>query len=114
VDVMAVIADIDSALADEDLASARDRLGRRPPIEVPGGVPSAPAPAPDGPQLVASRSTSPISGQSDGTTRVYHRGWFWLTVGLVVGAGAAVAIYALRRPEGDGFHTSGSLGALGP
>jgi tetratricopeptide (TPR) repeat protein len=114
VDVMAVIAEIDSALADEDLAGARGRLGRRPPIEAPAGVPSAPAPAPEGPQLVASQSTSSISGESDGTTSVYHRGWFWLTVGLVIAAGTGVAIYALRRPGGDAVHASGSLGAFGP
>ena len=113
-DVMAVIAEIDGALADEDLASARGRLDRRPPIEARGGVPSAPAPAPEGPQLVASQSTSPISGESDATTHIYQRGWFWLTVGLVVAAGTAGAIYALRRPGGDAVHASGSLGAFGP
>ena len=126
-EVRAVIAELDSALADEDLAERRateatgahesppdsDAPARTAP---PIALPSAPPPAPPttGPVLIATRPPSSPVDSADQESPFYRRAWFWVVVGVVVAAGAGGAIYATQRSGADPFHPSGSLGALGP
>ena len=127
-DVLGVIGELDSALADEDLAEAQRKTAGEGPrsqqpapdetskSEHPAPLPRATEPRADAPVLVAQgSSTLPPSGDAtDDGTPFYRRTWFWVTVGVVAAAGAGVAIYAAQRSAGDPYHPSGSLGALGP
>jgi tetratricopeptide (TPR) repeat protein len=126
-DVLGVIGELDSALADEDRAesnrklaadkerprepAAPETLAEQPPLPPP---PRAPPPAAEAPSLVGERARAPTSDDTDTTSPFYRSTWFWVTVGVVAAAGAGVAIYATQRSGGDPYHPSGSLGALGP
>src|SRR5450432_3186377 len=83
--VLAVIAEIDSALAEEDRA------------ESPAVSPAFQARGRD------TARSAPL----------YRRAWFWVAVGAVV-VSAGAGIYLWRRPADVGYQSSGSLGALGP
>jgi len=124
-EVRAVIGELDSALADEDLAE-RDRKGRgtdappadpAPPAISPAaattGVPKAPRPEPQQPVLL-QQSAGPAAAEHESVSPpFYRRGWFWVAVGALALTGAGAAIYLSRRPGTDPFHDSGSLGSLG-
>jgi tetratricopeptide (TPR) repeat protein len=104
--VLAVIAEIDSALAEEDRAES--------PVESPAPIALAPPPTAPAPALLA---VSPaIQARGPDTARsapLYRRAWFWVAVGAVV-VSAGAGIYLWRRPADVGYQSSGSLGALGP
>jgi Tetratricopeptide repeat len=133
--VTALIAELDTALADEDRAAAvavstpanRAPSGgatgvatsaATPPTTAPSSALSAPAPAapapevtllaPASPSLAAPTSTSP--GSASG---VYRRPLFWVAVGVVV-AGAALGLVLWQRSGGGEFHAAGDLGSIGP
>jgi tetratricopeptide (TPR) repeat protein len=115
-DVQAVIAELDSALADEDAAApnrsaAREPAPTRPAQAEPVVLPRATPPPDETPALVAS---APAPEERESASPFYRRPWFWVTVGVVAVAGGAVAIYAAQRSSGDPFHPNGSLGSLGP
>jgi tetratricopeptide (TPR) repeat protein len=123
-EVKEVIAELDSALADEDLV-VRDRDGddqprgatpsERPTTELPRiAPPTAPAGAVGSPLLVAAEPATPADRQLEQSTPVYRRTWFWVTLGALVLAGGGAALYATQRSTSDPFHAAGSLGAVGP
>ncbi len=110
-EVRAVINELDSALADEDLAERGRKDGANqgaspaPTTEpVPVAPPVVPAPAPrmaaptPGPEPLVSRAAGPAAEPAPGPRPFYRRGWFWVTVGAVVVAGSAAAIYAALGP----------------
>jgi tetratricopeptide (TPR) repeat protein len=103
-DVMALLADLDSALADEDHA---ERAAATASI-TPPPLPAVPAPAPaQAPPVTLSVAPPPAPP-------IYRRPWFWAAAGAVV-LGAVTAIYLSQRsPADDGFHATGSLGAVHP
>jgi tetratricopeptide (TPR) repeat protein len=105
--VLAVIAEIDSALAEEERAEV--------PVESPArSIALAPPPTAPAPALLAVSPTIQARGR-DGArpAPLYRRAWFWVAVGAVV-VGAGAGIYLWRRPAEVGYQSSGSLGALGP
>jgi tetratricopeptide (TPR) repeat protein len=103
--VLAVIAEIDSALAEEDRAES--------PVVSPARSIALAPPPPTAPALLA---VSPaVQARRPDTARsapFYRRAWFWVAVGAVVVGGGA-GIYLWRRPADVGYQSSGSLGALG-
>jgi tetratricopeptide (TPR) repeat protein len=110
--VTAVIAELDSAIADDSRAEA----ARTPaPVAVPilKGA-SAPRAAETATPMLALESPGPVaSPDGAGSPPIYRRPWFWVAVGAVV-VGAGGGIYLWQRPGSDGFQVSGSLGSLRP
>jgi tetratricopeptide (TPR) repeat protein len=125
-DVLGVIAELDSALADEDRADANrtataenershePAAGETAERQHPAPPPRAPPPPVAAPVLVTQQAQAPSAEQAGEARPFYARAWFWATVGVVVAAGAGVAIYAAQRSSSDPFHSTGSLGTLGP
>ena len=129
-EVTGVINELDSALADEDPAQDHAPGGKAaadgepaqktaptvpPKNEVTTVLPAAAPPAPtDAPMLTTSRDPSSPTDASAKGSPFYRRPWFWIAVGVAVAAGAGAALYASQRPGSDPFHSSGSLGAIGP
>jgi tetratricopeptide (TPR) repeat protein len=108
-DVLSLIGELDSALADDDRA---DRLAARaiaaalvpPPLDVQGGHAgldlSTPAPA-------------AVSLAEEPPRPFYRRAWFWTAVGAVA-IGTGIGIYAVRGGADEKVHSTGSLGVLRP
>jgi tetratricopeptide (TPR) repeat protein len=106
--VLAVIAEIDSALAEEDRAALPVESPARS-IALAPPPPTAPAPA-----LLAVSPAVQLRGRDTARSApLYRRAWFWVAVGAVV-VGAGAGVYLWRRPTEVGYQSSGSLGALGP
>jgi len=105
--VLAVIAEIDSALAEEDRAES--------PAESPArSIALAPPPTAPAPALLAVSPAFQARGRDTARSApLYRRAWFWVAVGAVV-VSAGAGIYLWRRPADVGYQSSGSLGALGP
>jgi tetratricopeptide (TPR) repeat protein len=125
-EVTGVINELDSALADEDqapggkTAAEEEPAQKSAPTVLPkNGVtivppPAAPPTPADAPMLTTSREPSSPPDASAKGSPFYRRPWFWIAVGVAVAAGAGAALYASQRPGADPFHSSGSLGAIGP
>jgi tetratricopeptide (TPR) repeat protein len=110
--VMAVIDELNSALADDDRAgTAVEAAHPAAPSPMP---PSAPRATQAAVPMVAVASAVPASDPaSSRPAPVYRRTWFWVAVGAVL-VGAGGGIYLSQRSAGDGFQASGSLGSLRP
>jgi len=135
-EVRSVIAELDSALADEDQAE-RDRKDRgatntgtaagevpassvasAPPVISPPAATTLPkAPRPEAEQaVVLQQSAGSTSDERESSSPpFYRRAWFWVAVGAIALTGAGAAVYLSRRPGTgtDPFHDSGTLGSLG-
>jgi hypothetical protein len=133
-EVRSVIAELDSALADEDQAE-RDRKDRgatgtgtaageapgssvasAPPAVSPPAataLPKAPRPEAEQPVVLQQSARSTTDERESSSPPFYRRGWFWVAVGAVVLSGAGAAVYLSRRAATDPFHDSGTLGSLG-
>ena len=109
-EVAALLAELDSALADEeggDRAASPAKVA--PPAQAAPAVVPPPAAPPPAVQLSAAPAPAPAP-----PAPIYRRPWFWAAAGAVV-LGAATAIYLSRRGGADdGFHATGSLGSLRP
>lgn len=108
-DVLSLIGQLDSALADDDRA---DRLAAR-------ALTAALVPPPMESHAVGSgidlgARTPALTPGSGSTARpFYRRPWFWMAVGAVA-IGTGVGIYAVRGRTDEGAHSTGSLGVLRP
>ncbi len=112
--VLAVIAEIDSALAEEDQAEAAAAAPADSPANPVTLAAPAPAPSPNpaAPLLIATRPAP--AGEADAARApFYRRPWFWIAAAAVV-TGTAAGIYLIERPGTGGFQSSGTLGSLGP
>lgn len=111
-DVLAMIAELDGALALEDRAVAPEAPAPAPapPVAAPLAL-EAPAPRETPSEAAVSQDVGPARATS--ATPIYGRSWFWVAAGAVA-AGVGVGIYAALRPAGDNFHDVGTFGALRP
>jgi hypothetical protein len=110
-DTIAIVAEIDSALADEDRAQSRAGGGARmTPATVAPAAAVAPAPLPAAPSsplrasglALLSATPADAPGPSDGEANgpVYRRTWFWVAAGVLLATGAGVGF--LLAASGDG------------
>jgi hypothetical protein len=108
-DVLSLIGELDSALADDDRA---DRLAAR---AIAAGLVPPPVDGQPGHSGVnlAARPPSAVPNLVDPPPPFYRRAWFWMVVGAVA-IGTGVGIYAVRTGADERGHPTGSLGVSTP
>ena len=119
-EVLGLISKLDSAIADEEKASAEARAASQPaPPPPPSAAPAAAAAAPAPPSLREPAPAPAIAisvpavppDKRQPSRPIYTRWWFWGAVAAVAVAAGAGAYLVTR--QGPTFHDDGSLGRLG-
>jgi tetratricopeptide (TPR) repeat protein len=115
-EVESLIAELDSAIADEDHGEHAAAAATTPPAQPPPRL-DAPSVTATGTASGAALVPGPVGlasiDRAPGPAPLYKRPWFWAAVGAVA-VGAAAGVYFWQRSPDDGFRAMGSLGAVKP